>query len=325
MRGVTHDERRARLGVGVGLALVSAASFGLSGTVARGLLEAGWSPGAAVTARIWLGALVLLVPGLLALRGRFGLLRRRLPLVATYGVLAVAGCQLCYFFAIEYLQVGVALLIEYAAPAAVVLWMWLRHGQAPSRLTLAGAAVALAGLVLVLDLVSGGDLDVVGVLWALGAMVGVSAYFVISADEGNGLPPLSLAAAGLVVGGTVLTVAGVVGLLPMDATTARVSYVGLDVDWWVPVLALGVVTAALSYSTGIAAGRRLGPRVASFVGLFEVVFALVFAWLLLAELPRAVQLLGGALILAGVVLVRRGEARGPAAESVAVHHEPLPG
>ena len=113
--------------------------------------------------------------------------------------------------------------------------------------------------------------------------------------------------------------------MPMDATTARVSYVGLDVDWWVPVLALGVVTAALSYSTGIAAGRRLGPRVASFVGLFEVVFALVFAWLLLAELPRAVQLLGGALILAGVVLVRRGEARGPAAESVAVHHEPLPG
>lgn len=320
-----RDEARARLGVGLGLALVSAASFGLSGTVARGLLDAGWSPGAAVTARIWLGALVLLVPGLLALRGRFGLLRRRLPLVTTYGVLAVAGCQLCYFFAIEHLQVGVALLIEYAAPAAVVLWMWARHGQAPSRTTLAGAAVALAGLVLVLDLLSGADLDVVGVLWALGAMVGVSAYFVISADEGNGLPPLSLAAVGLVVGGTVLTAAGLVGVLPMEATTSRVSYVGLEADWWLPVLVLGVVTAALSYSTGIAAGRRLGPRVASFVGLFEVVFALVFAWLLLAELPRGVQLLGGVLILAGVVLVRRGESRGASTPPVAVAPEPLPG
>jgi drug/metabolite transporter (DMT)-like permease len=38
-----------------------------------------------------------------------------------------------------------------------------------------------------------------------------------------------------------------------------------------------------------------------------VLFALVFAWLLLGELPRGVQFLGGALILAGVVVVKLGE------------------
>jgi hypothetical protein len=67
------------------------------------------------------------------------------------------------------------------------------------------------------------------------------------------------------------------------------------------------VTAALAYTTGIAASRRLGSRLASFVALSEVVMALVFAWLLLDELPLPVQLLGGLLILAGVAVVKMGE------------------
>ncbi len=77
--------------------------------------------------------------------------------------------------------------------------------------------------------------------------------------------------------------------------------------WWVPLLVLGVVTAAIAYTTGIAAGRRLGSRLASFVALLEVVAGVLFAWLLLDELPRPVQLVGGVLILAGVVVVKLGE------------------
>jgi drug/metabolite transporter (DMT)-like permease len=68
-----------------------------------------------------------------------------------------------------------------------------------------------------------------------------------------------------------------------------------------------VVTAAVAYATGIAASRRLGSRLASFVALLEVVAAVGFAWLLLEELPSALQLVGGALILAGVVTVKSGE------------------
>ncbi len=70
---------------------------------------------------------------------------------------------------------------------------------------------------------------------------------------------------------------------------------------------LGVVAAAVPYTSGIAAGRRLGSRLASFVALTEVLAAIVFAWLLLGELPRSVQLVGGLLILAGVVFVKLGE------------------
>jgi drug/metabolite transporter (DMT)-like permease len=301
------DPGRHRLAPGLAFAVVSATTFGMSGALARGLLDTGWSAGAVVLVRVGLASVVVTPFAALGMRGKWGLLRRNAGLIALYGGLAVAGAQFCYFSAVSRMQVGPALLIEYTAPAAVVAWLWLRHGQRPAAVTLAGAGLAALGLVLVLDLRSGADLDTTGVLWALAAMVGAACYFVISADESNGLPPLALAAGGLLVGTIILGLCGAAGVLPIETAGGRTTYAGRSFPWWAPLVALGLVTAAVAYTTGIAAGRRLGSRLASFVALLEVVAGVGFAWLLLDELPRAVQLLGGLLILAGVVAVRLGE------------------
>jgi drug/metabolite transporter (DMT)-like permease len=224
------------------------------------------------------------------------------------------------------MDVGPALLIEYTAPAAIVVWLWLRHGERPNALTLAGAGLGAVGLVLVLDLLSGADLALDGVLWALAAMVGAATYFVMSADTRSGVPPLALAGGGLAVGAIGLGALGVVGVLPMTATTASPTYAGKAVAWWLPFVGLGVVTAAIAYTTGIAASRRLGSRLASFVALLEVVAAVTFAWLLLDQLPGALQLVGGALIVAGVIVVKLGERppRADAADPPAVRAPELP-
>ncbi len=296
-----------RLASGLGFAVVSAFSFGLSGALASPLLQAGWSAGSIVLVRVAIGALVVLPFGVAALRGRWDAVRRNLGLILAFGAIAVAGAQFCYFSAVQHMQVGPAILIEYTAPAAVVVWMWLRHGQRPGPVTLLGAGLAALGLVLVLDLLSGADLSVAGVLWALAAMVGAATYFIVSAHEDNGLPPMALAAGGLVSGTVVVGLLGLVGLMPMRASGAGVEYAGQAVAWWVPLVLLGVVTCAVPYTSGIAGIRRLGSRLASFVALLEVVASVLFAWLLLDQLPLAVQLLGGVLILAGVVFVKLGE------------------
>ena len=301
----------AVLGSGLAFAVVSAFTFGMSGTIAKGLIEEGWSPAAAVTARVLVAAVVLLPPGLAALRGRWWLLRRNARILVGYGTVAVAGCQFAYFSAVEYLQVGVALLIEYTAPVAVVGWLWFRHGQRPGRVTTAGGLVALLGLVLVLDVLSGAALHPLGVAWGLLAMAGAATYFVLSAQAGNGLPPMVLAAAGMVVGAASLLLAGALGLLDMSWSAGAATYGTTSLPWWVAVLGLGVVSAAVSYTTGIAASRRLGSRLASFVALLEVLFALIAAWFVLGEAPRTVQVVGGVLIVAGVVLVKLGERRQP--------------
>jgi len=307
MATLTNDVTRSvATRTGLVFAALSASAFGLSGALGRALMDAGWSAAAAVAVRVLIGAAALAPLALMQLHGRWHLVSRRLPLIAAYGAVPVAGCQLAYFTAVKHVPVGVALLIEYTAPVAVVAWLWLRHGHRPSRLTLVGAALGVAGLLLVIDL-TGGTTSAVGVLWSLAAMVGAACYFVLSSRDVDGLPGTVLAAGGLLVGGLVLLAAGWTGLVTFAVSGAPVVFDGFTVAWWIPVALLGVVCAAVSYGSGIAAARRLGARLASFVALSEVLAALVFAGLLLGQAPAPAQLLGGVLIVAGVVAVRRGE------------------
>jgi len=296
---------------GLGLAVLSAATFGTSGAFGTSLLRAGWTPGAAVTVRVVIAALVLTVPALLMLRGRLGQLRRGAGTIAVYGIAAVAGAQLCYFNAVVHLSVAVALLLEYSAALLVVGWLWLRHGHRPHRLTVVGAAVAVAGLVLVLDLVGNTNLDLVGVLWGLGAAVGLATFFVLSAKTHDALPPLLVAWGGLGVGGAVLAAAGGLGVLPFAVSRTDVTLLHATVSWLVPVLGLSLVAAVVAYVAGIFGVRLLGAKVAAFVGLTEVLFAALFAWLLLGQVLTPVQLAGGVLVLAGIALVRLDELRTP--------------
>lgn len=294
---------------GFALALLSAATFSTSGSFARSLTGAGWTPAAAVAARISVAAVMLAVPAVLSMRGHWQSLWRHAGMISIYGLLAVAGGQVFFFNAIEHLSVGVALLLEYLGTILVVGWMWIRHGHKPRRLTAAGSAVAIVGLVFVLNLIGSARLDPVGVLWGLAAAVGLATYFVLSSKVDNELPPVAMAFLGMTVGAVALLGFGAAGIMPMHASLGAVDFVGQQVSWVVPVLGLSFVAAAIAYVAGIGAARLLGPRLATFVGLTEVVFAVLFAWLMLGELPSGLQLTGGALIVVGIALVRIDEMR----------------
>ncbi|MHB1615513.1 MAG: EamA family transporter, partial [Actinomycetes bacterium] len=262
---------------------------------------------AAVTVRVVIAAVALTIPALFALRGHVEQLRRGGRTVAIYGLVAVGGAQLCYFNAIRHLPVAVALMLEYSGILLVVAWMWARHGHRPGRLTALGGLTAVVGLVLVLDLLGHHRVDPAGVLWGLGAAVGLGAYYVISSGTDDALPPLVVAWGGLAVGALALLVAGALGVLPLAAPLRDVTLASTQVPWIVPVLGMSLVAAAVAYVAGILGARRLGARVASFVGLTEVLFAVLFAWLLLGQTPGPLQLAGGVLVVAGIALVRLDE------------------
>ena len=299
-------------------AVASAAMFGTSGSFATSLLRAGWAPAAAVTARLMVAAAVLTLPAILQLRGCRGSWRRGVQTVVFYGVVPIAGCQLCYFQAVQHLSVAVALLLEYSGALLVVLWQWGRHHHVPGRLTIAGGTSAVVGLILVLDLTGRQRVDPVGVLWGLGAAIGLAVYFVISGGGDEPLPPLVVAWGGLGVGAAAMLAAGAVGIVPLTAPHVSVVLAHSRVSWLVPVLGLAVIAAALAYVTGIAAVRSLGARVASFVGLAEVLFAVVYAWMLLGQHLGASQLAGAALVVAGIALVRADPADRAAGDGVVV-------
>ena len=303
--------------VGLLIALASAAMFGTSGSFARPLLESGWSPAAAVVLRLGLASLVLAVPAVRALRGRWGILREKWRPILMYGLFGGAAVQVAYFNAITFIEVGVALMLEYLGVLLVVLYVWARSRRRPGPMTLSGMVVAVAGLAVILNPADLAGADLRGVAWALFAAFGMAVYFVTSAET-SGIPPVAFVSAGLGVGAVALLSAGLLGLVPLRASTADVALFGAMFPWWVPLLELVVVAAALAYVTGFVAARRLGPTVASFVGLTEVVFAVVWAWLLLGELPGWVQLMGGTVLLAGVAAVQAGNLRDTARARVQV-------
>jgi drug/metabolite transporter (DMT)-like permease len=297
-------------GAGLSVALVSAATFATAGSFAKVLLDTGWTPGSVVFLRVGSAALLLALPAVRALDGRWQLLRAGWRQVVAYGVAAIAVPQLAFFFAVQHLSVGVALMLEYLGLILVVAWHCLAARRLPRVPTVAGIVLAMAGLALVLDLFGGVRIDLIGVMWGLIAAVGLASYFLLSGHAAEQpLPPLVLAGGGLTVGSAGFAVLGLTGVLPMSFSSHPVQLAGASLPWWVAVLELGVIAAATPYVTGIIATRVLGAKLASFVGLSEVLFAVLFAWLLLGELPRPVQLVGGLFILAGVVTVRAEELR----------------
>lgn len=303
-------------GVGLLVALLSAGTFATAGPFAKSLLETGWTPGSVVLLRIAGAAVLLLVPAVRALRGQWHLLRAGWPAVVTYGAAAVALPQLAFFYAVNHLSVGVALMLEYLALVLVVAWQCLVARRLPRWPTVVGIVLAVLGLVLVLDVFGGVRVDGVGVLWGLLAAVGLTSYFLLSGHVAEQpLPPIVLAGGGLVVAAAGFAVLGLTGLLPMTFGVTSVELGGATLPWWVAVAELAVIAAATAYVTGIVATRLLGAKLASFVGLSEVMFAVLLAWLLLGELPHPVQLLGGLFILAGVVAVRSEEEGAAAAPS----------
>lgn len=300
---------------GLLLGVISALAFSSSGPFIKPLLEAGWSLGAALVVRMGIAGLILAPALFRAIRSQHGFLRRHWKPILGFGLMPVLGCQLFFFSAMQRMPVAVALLIQYLAPILLVVFVWVRTRTAPSALVLWGSAVAIVGLVLVVD-ISGASFDLLGTLFALAAALCVCAYFVISERTGGDLPPVALAAGGLLTGAAIMAVLCLSGILPFAAPAVSVVLAGVEVAWFVPMLWVAAVATTFGYAFGVMAVPRIGSRVASFVGLSEVLFALAFAWIFLAEVPAPIQFAGGALILVGVVLVRldasSGESKGVA-------------
>lgn len=295
--------RGSRGVTGIALGVAAGLAFGVGGVFVKPLLESGWSPGAAVLARISIAAVILAVPGLVALHGDLRPLWRARWTVLLFGLIAVAGVQFFFYASLERIPVSLTLLIEYLAPIALVLLAWARSRRMPQRIVLAGSVLALTGLVLVIG-PGGGRLDPLGLAFAALAMVGVCVYYLVGESAAAQLPPLALIAAGFVVGAVALALLGATGLLPMRFVFDDVAFLGGDAPWFVPLLAVGLLSTAFAYTAGLAAIGRLGSRLAAFLGLSEVVFAAIAGWVLLGEVLGGLQILGGVLILAGIVCVK---------------------
>ncbi|NEA40383.1 EamA family transporter [Streptomyces sp. SID11385] len=319
---------RERKSVGLGLALVSALAFGGSGVAAKPLIEAGLDPLHVVWLRV-AGAALVLLP--VAWRHR-ALPRARPALLLGYGLFAVAGVQACYFAAISRIPVGVALLVEYLAPALVLGWVRCVQRRPVSRAAAVGVVLAVGGLACVVEVWAGLRFDALGLLLALGAACCQVGYFVLSdhgteptspaasadsadppasaetagrAGSGQAPPsPLGVIAYGLLVGAVVLTFVARPWGMDWSVLGGRAEMDGTPVAAFLLLAWIVLVATVVAYATGVVSVRSLSPQVAVVVACLEAVVATVLAWVLLGEHLSPPQLAGGFVVLVGAFVAQ---------------------
>ncbi|MFF2810304.1 DMT family transporter [Streptomyces sp. NPDC058000] len=297
--------RRSGRGAGLGLALVSALAFGGSGVAAKPLIAAGLEPLHVTWLRVTGAALVMLP---VAWRHR-DLPRRRPALLAGFGLLAVAGVQACYFAAISRIPVGVALLIEYLAPALVLGWVRFVQKRPVTRAAAVGVVLAVGGLACVVEVWSGLTFDAVGLALALGAACCQVGYFVLSDhggdDTGDAAPdPLGVIAYGLLFGAVILTLIARPWAMNWSVLGGTADLNGVGVPALLLLAWIVLVATVTAYLTGVVSIRRLSPQVAGVVACLEAVIATVLAWVLLGEHLSAPQIAGGAVVLIGAFIAQ---------------------
>ncbi|GAA4928629.1 DMT family transporter [Streptomyces coeruleoprunus] len=295
---------------GLGLALASAFAFGGSGVAAKPLIEAGLDPLHVVWLRV-AGAALVMLP--VAWRHR-DLLRRKPALLAGFGLLAVAGVQACYFAALSRIPVGVALLIEYLAPALVLGWVRFVQRRPVTRAAALGVVLAVAGLACVVEVWSGLRFDLLGLVLALGAACCQVGYFVLAdqgTDEAEPADPLGVIAYGLLFGALVLTVVARPWGMDWAVLTGGAGIGGTTAPAWLLLGWIVLVATVLAYVTGVISVRKLSPQVAGVVACLEAVVATVLAWVLLGEQLSAPQIAGGAIVLVGAFIAQSSTPKAP--------------
>ena len=315
--GIKPASHRSLL-LGYSLYLLGALAFAVNGTVSKAILLSDLDPARVSQLRVSAAFLILLAFVAVNRPQRLKVAKREWPYLIAYGILGVAMTQYLYFVALQYLPVGVALLIEFTAPVFVALWFRFVLKE-PTRATVwLALTVALLGLALVAEVWRGFTFDAIGLVAALGAALALSAYYLIT-DHQVRMPeprdPVSLTMWGFGFAALFWVVAQPWWSFPWSGFAGTSdpelgSIIG-ERPLWLLSLWMVVLGTVVPFWLVVASMRHLRASQASVVGLTEPLLAIIVAWVVLSEALSLVQLLGGALILFGVVLAERSRAPQP--------------
>jgi drug/metabolite transporter (DMT)-like permease len=148
------------------LMISAAMGFSLGGVGAKILREADMDAFRLTQIRTTGAAAILLTIAFLTGRKQLQIKRSELKDLIIFGVIGVAAVTSFYFFAIKYLNVAVALIIEFTAPIWIVLYLrFIKHKQI-SPLMWWGIGFAFGGLILISQVWGESKLSPIGVAFA---------------------------------------------------------------------------------------------------------------------------------------------------------------
>jgi drug/metabolite transporter (DMT)-like permease len=301
-----RTDDRTRLGYA--MVATAATLFAINGSVSKVVLDSGLSSLELAQIRATCAAVGLLAFLGLFARASLHVGRRELLLLVAFGIVGVALVQWLYFVAIENLPVGVALLIEFTAPLFVALFARFVYKERIRRRIWAAVALCLVGLAVVVEVWAGVAFSTVGVTAALGGALGLTAYLLMAERERRHRDPVSLTFYGFLFATALWAVVQPLWKFPWDVLDDSVSLQGnlseQNAPVWVLVGFVVVVGTMITFSLLTGALRHIPATRASIVATLEPVIATGVAWVWLGESFGTAQLVGGAIVLAGIFVAQ---------------------
>jgi len=230
-----------------------------------------------------------------------------------FGVIGIAVVNSFYYFALKYLYVSVALIIEFTAPIWIALYLRFVKKKNISLTAWVGIICAFLGLVLISQIWSGKSLHPLGVIVAILDALALAYYFLAADRLGQTRSSLSLITWGMGVATIFWAIAFPWWNFPFEFLTQSFSLSGelsgYSAPGWALILWIVVTATVIPYLLTVAAIRELSASTSSVIGMIEPIFAGVIAWWLLNEAFTNIQLIGCAAVLVGIYLAdkaRRG-------------------
>jgi drug/metabolite transporter (DMT)-like permease len=302
------------------MVLAAATLWATNGTVSKVILQSGDVSSQRLSEVRSTGAFVGLALVLALVRpGALRVNRSELPFLVAFGILGLAAVQWTYFAAIERLDIGIALLIQYTAPLMIALWArFVMQEEVRARIWLA-LGLSLFGLGLVVDVWRGLSLDGAGVLLAFGAALSF-AFYILMAERGvRTRDPISLLCLGMLFSSVFWAILEPWWSFPTEVVDDDVSLLGNLAEYslpvWLLMLSMLVFGTIVPFALLVGALRHLPATRVGIAAMFEPVAATIVAYLWLDEALSGLQLVGAALVLAGILLAQTARERalaGPA-------------
>ena len=301
-----RTDERTRLGYA--MVATAAALFAVNGSVSKVVLDSGLSSVDLAQIRASCAALGLLAFLLVFARPNLRVTGRELLFLLAFGVVGVALVQWLYFVAIHNLPVGIALLIEFTAPLFVALFARFVYRELIRRRIWVAVALCITGLALVVEVWAGVAFSTVGVTAALGGAFGLTAYLLMAERERRDRDAVSLSFYGFLFAALFWALVQPLWQFPWHVLDDTVSLQGnlaeRTAPVWVLVGFIVVIGTMVTFSLLTGALRHVSATRASIVATLEPVLATVVAWLWLGETFGTAQLVGGAVVLAGIFLAQ---------------------
>ena len=251
------------------------------------------------------GLLVVILvvePSLLRIRAR------ELPILIVLGITGAAVVQFLFFIAIDRLPVGIALLLEFTAPFLIAIYSQLVLRQPAHPRSWIAVLLGTGGLALVAKVWTDTGLDLVGVAAGLGAAACLAAFFMIGKHALRRHHPLTMSFWMFAVASLFWAVAAPWWNFDVRTITRSTSLLGAfdhtRVPVWASVLWVVVLGTLVPYLLEIASLEHLTPTAKGVVGMGEPLIAAAIAWAWLGEALDHVQLLGAAVTLLGIFVIR---------------------